>query len=120
MSKIVMIDSSNIYRPWDSLKDEVKSGYNLQRCTKIECFTVVMTELVNEDSKVIISVIENFVCDAVLSTEKKEVEDNVSKTLDAFVAIVKTTATRLPNTRYTQLSVPPVNILGMNQYHCIT
>ena len=99
MSKTVLIGSSNIYRPWENLKDDVKSEYNLQRCTKIECFAVVMAELVKEDSNVIISVIENFVCDAVLSTEKKEVEDSVSKTLEAFITIIRNTATRLKNTR---------------------
>ena len=38
-----------------------------------------MCELIENDKKVIISVIENFVCDAVTSLEKKEVEEKVSK-----------------------------------------
>ena len=61
-----------------------------------------MAELVNEDKKVIISVVENFLCDAVKSLEKKEVvEEKINETLVAFVDTVKITATRLPETRYT-------------------
>ena len=58
-----------------------------------------MTELVSDDKKVIISVIENFLCDAVTSTDKKEIEETINATMTAFVEIVKTTATRLTETR---------------------
>ena len=60
-----------------------------------------MAELVNEDKKVIISVVENFLCEAVRSLEKKDVEERINETLVAFVDTVKITATRLPETRYT-------------------
>ena len=100
MTKTVLIGSSNIYRPWDLLKDEEKSRITLQRCTKIETFASYMAELVKEDTKVIISVVENFVCDSVVSTERKDVEDKVTKTLDAFTEIVKTASTRLTETRF--------------------
>ena len=98
---MILIGSSNIYRPWDILKDEDRKNINLQRCTKIESFRTLMAELVNEDKKVIISVVENFLCDAVRSLEKKEVEERINETLVAFVDTVKITATRLPETRYT-------------------
>ena len=38
-----------------------------------------MCELIEIDKKVILSVIENFVCDAVTSLEKKDVEEKVIK-----------------------------------------
>ena len=60
-----------------------------------------MAELVHEDKKVIISVVENFLCEAVRSLEKKDVEERINETLVAFVDTVKITATRLPETRYT-------------------
>ena len=72
MSKIVLIGSSNVYRPWDRDTKEVeKENITLQRCTKIESFTALMSELTIEDKRILISVIENFVCDAVVSDEKK-------------------------------------------------
>ena len=98
---MILIGSSNVYRPWDILKDEDRQNINLQRCTKIESFRTLMAELVYEDKKVIISVVENFVCDAVKSLEKKTVEEKINETLVAFVDTVKNTATRLPETRYT-------------------
>ena len=79
MSKTILIGSSNIYRPWDIMKEEDKRCITLQRCTKIEVFRALMCELIENDKKVIISVIENFVCDAVTSLEKKDVEEKVIK-----------------------------------------
>ena len=99
MSKIILIGSSNVYRPWEDMKEDDRVNITLQRCTKIESFRALMTELVSDDKKVIISVIENFLCDAVTSTDKKEIEETINATMTAFVEIVKTTATRLTETR---------------------
>ena len=68
MSKTVLIGSSNIYRPWDELKDEEKEEYKLQRCTKMASFKAIMM-VIEDGSRVIISVIENFVCDAALESK---------------------------------------------------
>jgi hypothetical protein len=43
-----------------------------------------MNELVENDKKVIISVIENFVCDAVTSVMKKDVEEKVNISYKSF------------------------------------
>ena len=101
MSKIVLIGSSNVYRPWDRDTKEVeKENITLQRCTKIESFTALMSELTIEDKRILISVIENFVCDAVVSDEKNEVEKKVNETLSKFFETIKATAVRLPETRF--------------------
>ena len=101
MSKIVLIGSSNVYRPWDRDTKEVeKENITLQRCTKIESFTALMSELTIEDKRILISVIENFVCDAVVSDEKNEVEKKVNETLSRFFETIKATAVRLPETRF--------------------
>ena len=73
-----------MYRPWDVMKEEDKRCLTLQRCTKIEGFKALMTELVENDKKVIISVIENFVCDAVTSVMKKDVEEKVNISYKSF------------------------------------
>ena len=52
------------------------------------------------DSGVIISVIENFLCDEVNgATTKGDIEKAIEKTLNAFTKMVGETATRLPKTR---------------------
>ena len=78
MSNTIIIGSSNLYRPWDIMKEEDKKGLTLQRCTKIEGFRALMSELIEDDKKVIISVIENFVCDAVSSIKKKDIKEKVN------------------------------------------
>ena len=101
MSKTVLIGSSNIYRPWDKdMKDVEKRDINLKRCMKIEVFIALMNELTSDDKRILISVIENFVCDAVLSEEKNEVEKKVNETLSKFFETIKATAVRLPETRF--------------------
>ena len=84
MAKTIIIGSSNMYRPWDVMKEEDKRCLTLQRCTKIEGFKALMNELVENDKKVIISVIENFVCDAVTSVMKKDVEEKVNIRYKSF------------------------------------
>ena len=62
---------------------------------------VVMQELFVEDTKVNISVIENFVCDSAKdSTALAKMEQLVSRTLDEFVDVVKRTAVRPSGTRF--------------------
>ena len=54
-----------------------------------------------EDTKIGISVIENFVCDVVGKTIiKVKTEEKVNKTLDAFIEILRDTATFLLGTRF--------------------
>ena len=78
MANTIIIGSSNMYRPWDIMKEEDKRCLTLQRCTKIEGFRALMSELIEDDKRVIISVIENFVCDAVSSIKKKDIEEKVN------------------------------------------
>ena len=87
MANTVIIGSSNIYRPWDIMNEEDKRFLTLQRCTKIMVFKALMSELVENDKRIIISVIENFVCDAVTSLEKKEVEEKVNINFKSFQSI---------------------------------
>ena len=74
--KIIVIGSSNVHRFEKLLKDEDKQKIDVRKCTRFESFKVGMDELEETDKKVLISVIENFVCDSVNATEG---EDKVRK-----------------------------------------
>ena len=78
MLKTTIIGSSNIYRPYDILSKEDQDKIDLKRCTRISAFKVFMEGLIESQRNVIISVIENFVCDAVgkWSTKMKWVESS--------------------------------------------
>ena len=67
--KIIVIGSSNAHRFVKLLKDEDKQKIDVRKCTRFESFKVGMDELEEADKNVLISVIENFFCDSVNTTE---------------------------------------------------
>ena len=73
--KIIVIGSSNAHRFEKFLKDDEKKNIEVRKCTRFESFRVGMDELEESDKRVLITVIENFVCDSVNATEG---EDKVS------------------------------------------
>ena len=82
--KIIVIGSSNAHRFEKFLKDDEKKNIEVRKCTRFESFRVGMDELEESDKKVLITVIENFVCDSVNASEG---EDRVSlkKVLNTFL-----------------------------------
>ena len=73
----------------------------MRRCTKVEVFCAVMNALKESDGMIIISLIENFLCDYVGERKvKEEVEKAVGKALENFVKTVDETVKRLPKTRF--------------------
>ena len=82
--KIIIIGSSNAHRFVKFLKDEDKQNMDVRKCTRFESFKVGMDELEESDKKVLITVIENFVCDAVKALEG---EDKVRKTLSINILL---------------------------------
>ena len=108
--KSILIGSSNVYRFVPYLDKQLQDIIIMQRCTSIEVFKVKMDSLKKENDRVIITVIENLLADAVKKAddeEKKEtIEITVEEALKTFFEVVETTATRLPGTRcvlvYTQ------------------
>ena len=108
--KSIIIGSSNVYRFVPHLDKQLQDIIIMQKCTSIEVFKVKMDSLKRENDRVIITVIENLLADAVKKAddeEKKEtIEITVEEALKTFFEVVETTATRLPGTRcvlvYTQ------------------
>ena len=99
--KTVLIGSSNVYRFLKLTKKETQNSVNLQKCTKVSGFLVHMENLEESDEHVVITVIENFMCDAVGDTTvQSEIERIIGEVLDAFVETVMRTSMRLPKTKF--------------------
>ena len=99
--KIVLLGSSNVNRFIKYLDDDEKKLTDIKKCTKLESFKVQMSELEEADGWVLVTVIENFVCDAVNEASgENKIKDGVAKALKDFIDIVKATATRLPGTMF--------------------
>ena len=113
--KTTIIGSSNIYRPYDILAKEDQDKIDLKRCTRITAFKVFMDGLKENQRNVVISVIENFVCDAVGEVvDNDEVGRIVKGVLDEFFEALKETAHRLPRTRF--VMVEPTQRPGVGWY----
>ena len=105
MAKTTIIGSSNIYRFVTQrdvgLEEELKDRIIMQNCTKIDLFNVKMDCLKDTDTRIIISVIENFLSDAVGETEEIEIINRrVTGALSEFFEVVKMTASRLPTSKF--------------------
>ena len=99
--KTIFIGSSNVSRYIDSTSEETKNSVTVQKCTRIEQFKVYLNVLEEGDEKVIVSVIENFLCDrAKGKVTKGDIEQAVGETLETFTELVKEAATRLPQTKF--------------------
>ena len=97
----LLIGSSNVTRFYPDLDSRWKEDIRLEKCTKIETLAAILDETTAE--KVIISVIENFVSDAVGSLEKKEkvdIEKAIDATMKEYLSIVQKAADRIPNTKF--------------------
>ena len=95
------IGSSNVSRFVEILDQKVQDTFKMEKCTKIETFHARMTELAETNEFIIISVIENLLCDEVNGAEEKGViEKAVEKSLEEFTKLVDLTAKRLPKTKF--------------------
>ena len=101
--KSIIIGSSNTERFYKCL-DEEKELTEVKKCTKIQTFKALMNELEVSDTQVIVSVIENFLCDSIgMEREKKKIEEKFDVTIKDFLDMVRKTAVRLPPMRFTMV-----------------
>ncbi len=77
---------------------EAIRDYKLVKCTRTETFDAHMTHLGEECSMVLISVIQNFITDAVKNEAEPDAE--IVHCLKTFMDLVEVTATRLPATKF--------------------
>ena len=100
--KTTIIGSSNIYRPYDILAKEDQDKIDLKRCTRITAFKVFINGLTERQRNVVISVIENFICDAVGSDPENEnvLNDSIERIIKEFVEVINDSADKLPDTKF--------------------
>ena len=98
--KVITIGSSNVYRFIKEISNETRDLISMQKCTQMSTFKVRMEELDETDERILITVIENFICDAVgEESEKQCIEKKIDESLSEFVEILGVTAKKLPRSR---------------------
>ena len=93
----ILLGSSNVYRLHDGNKSSTKD-YTMIRCTRAETFDAHMSNLGDECSIVLVSVIENFIADAVTNEEEPDAE--IVHCLGTYLGVVEAAAKRLPATKF--------------------
>ena len=63
--KLIIIGSSNAYRFLEHLDKQLQDIITMQKCSKAEIFKANMEGLVENDKRVIVTTIKNFMADAV-------------------------------------------------------
>ena len=96
-----LIGSSNVNRFY---KKESYPGFKeckMIKCCREEVFKVRMEDLVAEDKEVIVSVIENFIADAVGEIKDENIISiKIDETIDRFLKTIEETAKKLPGTKF--------------------
>ena len=91
-----MIGSSNVARFYKRRAFQGNKPYILQKCTNAKAFELIMSE--TEVDFIIISVLENFLVDAV-GEDVVNSGKRVEETIKDFIAILRATAERLPESK---------------------
>ena len=112
----IVIGSSNLKRFLPDLDEKLRKSISMQKCTTMDVFKVRMSELDDDDRGIVISVIENFVCDMVgEAKEEKVIEARMTKALEEFVEVLKETATNLKRSKF--VVVEPMKRPGVKWYN---
>ena len=98
----LLFGSSNICRFYKPEKFKEYKPYLMKRSVRIEPFKARMACIGVEEKEVVISVIENFICDAVgIDPENEDtLNESIEKVIDEFVEIVGLAAKKFPDSRF--------------------
>ena len=94
----IILGSSNVYRLYDNGNKAAIKDYKMIKCTRAETFDAHMSNLNEESGMVLVSVVENFITDAV--TNESEPDAEIVHCLDSFWGVIESAATRLPATKF--------------------
>ena len=96
-----LIGSSNVSRFYKVEEFPNFVECSMSKCCTVETFKVRMEELEERNKEVIISVIENFFCNAVGDIqEEKRIDEKIEEVIEDFLMVVKVTAERLGGSRF--------------------
>ena len=101
MSRL-LIGSSNIYRFYKPESFPNHKPCAMVRCTNLEVFKAKMATLEPTDKEVIISVVENLICDAVVGTLDNEdvFNEKLEKSIQDYIKVVKDCATKFMGSKF--------------------
>ena len=96
-----LIGSSNVHRTYKHGEFPDYPQFKLVKCTKKEVFAIALDEVGKEKGEVIISVIENFLCDAVRDLEDPEAKNTaLEKTIQDYLGMVRMAAIERPEVKF--------------------
>ena len=96
-----LIGSSNVSRFYKADEFPNFTLCIMSKCCTVESFKVRMEELEERNTEVIVSVIENFFCNAVGDIQdEKRIDEKIEEVLKDFLMVIKVTAERLGGSRF--------------------
>jgi hypothetical protein len=95
----LLIGSSNLNRHYKAVDFPNIRNNKMLKCTHFEGFVAYMGGLVPDNKNVLISVIENFIVDAV-GNETSKPDDAIDKCIRAFLTTTLEAAITFPNTKF--------------------
>ncbi len=93
----VLLACLNLYKFHDD-KGKISSSYKIIKCTQAETFEAHMTHLREENKLVLISVVENFIADAV--TNQAEPDGEIVFCLKSFLKLIEEAALWLSGSKF--------------------
>ena len=100
MSRL-MIGSSNIYRFYKLITSQEFKPYKMVCCTNQDVWNVAVDDITITKGEVVISVIENLICDAVMEvTDPKIRRMTIEDVVGSFMAQIKKTAQAKPGVKF--------------------
>lgn len=94
----LLIGSSNVYKHYYSKDYGQIRDYKVTRCTQMESFEAHMTNMAAGNKFVVISVIENFMVDAITNITEPDAE--FVHCVRSYLKLIGDAATRLPETKF--------------------
>ena len=95
----LLIGSSNVNRHYKNVDFPSGRKYKVVKCTQIEGFATYMETLPSSTEAVLISVVENFVVDAV-GADVTEPNNSIDSCIKTFLSIIQKSAAKLPATKF--------------------
>jgi hypothetical protein len=97
----VIIGSSNVYRFYKTDLYKEFNAYNMVRCTDVVTFKAIAENLEENESEVIVSVLENFLERSVgEDTSEENLFTSLGLAIQNFMKIIGSAAKRLPNSKF--------------------
>jgi hypothetical protein len=98
LTENLLIGSSNIYRLYNSKDYGHARDYRMIKCTQTESFEAHMLNMAASSKFVVVSVIENFLVDAVTIEDEPDAE--IVHCVRSFLKIVEESSSWLPGTKF--------------------